>query len=392
LIVIRKEEDQFLELAQKVMSLPTAPFCEHLVAAFVHNFVAELPTLSLSEDSFGNLLLIHEGDETQPRQGGHLIATAHMDHPGLVFEERLSGQDFLFSKKGGIPLHHAVNAAVCIFDIRQPASQSPIRGHITARLDGPDVAFNVRVDSGIAEAEVAESIRPGSFAMWDLVAFEQQNRRIIGRACDDLAGLTCGLYYLLTLSRCKSPKRAGLLLTRAEEIGFGGMAAAIAAQTLDKDDVYVNIECSNAESAAALLGGGPVVRVGDRLSTFDPQITAGLNFLGAELGEDFRFQRKLMDGGACEASLLMQNGFRTGAVALPLDNYHNNGKEGVQAEQIHLDDALGLVELLVTLATSPDGVNEVFTTASANLRAGFEQGQQQHAARLRETRQLSQYQ
>ena len=231
---------------------------------------------------------------------------------------------------------------------------------------------------------MAPSVGAGSFAMWNLVAFEQRGRRIVGRACDDLAGLACGLCYLLTLSREKAPVRAGLLLTRAEEIGFGGMAAAIEGK-LDKHAVYVNIECSNAEAAGAIPGGGPIIRVGDRLSTFDPQVTAGLCFLGAELGDDFRFQRKLMDGGACEASMLMQSGFRTGAVALPLENYHNRGKKGLRPERIHVDDALGLVKLLVALATRRGGVNALFRSTSRYLKASLEGHQQEHAAKLRET-------
>jgi len=191
------------------------------------------------------------------------------------------------------------------------------------------------------------------------------------------------LLTLLTLCQANAPVRAGLLLTRAEEIGFGGMAEAVGGD-LDKSNIYVNIECSNAAPAGAVPGAGPIIRVGDRLSIFDPDVTAGMGFLAAGLGPDFRFQRKLMDGGACEASMLMQAGFRTGALALPLENYHNNGKKGLRSERIHLDDALGLVKLLVAFATSPHGVDEILKSASHHLKSALNRGQGDHAARLRE--------
>ena len=384
--MIAIEEDEFLELAQAVMSLPTAPFCEDLVSGFIRNFAAQLPSLTLHQDSVGNLLVMHTNLEDEQPGGPHLIATAHMDHPGLVFEEHLSERDFLFRKKGGIPLQFTEKAKVAIYNTHHSPSQSPIAGKITAVVDGAgggsssaEAGFRVRVARSDGEA-----VQPDSFAMWDLVGFEKRKRWIRGRACDDLVGVACGLYYLQCLSRANEPVCAGLLLTRAEEIGFGGMAAAVDGD-LDRSHVYVNIECSNAVVAAAVPGRGPIIRVGDRLSTFDPEVTAGMCFLAAGLGTDFRFQRKLMDGGACEASMLMQAGFRTGALALPLENYHNNGKKGLRPERIHLDDALGLVRLLIAFATSRDGVSGILKSASHHLRSAMERGQQQHAARLRET-------
>ncbi len=384
--MITLQEDEFLQLAQKVMSLPTAPFCEDLVSRFVKDFAAQLPTLSLHEDSVGNLLLVHEGTATR-RGGPHLVATAHMDHPGLVFQERLSERDFLFFKKGGVPMRFAKEAKVAIYSTHHSPSQPPVGGRITAVID------ESAADSGSSPAESGFSVRvarsdgdtiqSGSFAMWNLVAFEKRKRRIRGRACDDLAGVACGLHYLLCLSRANEPVRAGLLLTRAEEIGFGGMAAAVG--DLDRENVYVNIECSNAAPAGAVPGDGPIIRVGDRLSIFDPEVTAGMSYVAASLDRDFRFQRKLMDGGACEASMLMQAGFRTGALALPLENYHNNGKKGLRPERIHLDDALGLVKLLVAFATNHDGIDALLKSATQHLKTALDRGQPQHAARLRET-------
>ena len=75
-----------------------------------------------------------------------------------------------------------------------------------------------------------------------------------------------------------------------------------------------------------------------------------------------------MDSGACEATPLMQAGFRTGAVALPLGNYHNIGPGAkLAAETIDLEDAQMLVELLVQLAHR--GIDAAFARSAAALEA-----------------------
>jgi endoglucanase len=177
----------------------------------------------------------------------------------------------------------------------------------------------------------------------------------------------------------------GLLLTRAEEGGFGGMLGAVQGRFLDRDALYVNIECSSAK-AGAPLGAGPVVRVGDRRWVFDPAITAALTAAADELvaaGTGLQYQRKLMDGGTCEATVLMQAGFRSGAVALPLRHYHNHGGDRLRPEAVHLDDLRGLVVLLLYLAARPGGPAAALAAATAKLRGDMARSRQIMVPRLR---------
>ena len=115
------------------------------------------------------------------------------------------------------------------------------------------------------------------------------------------------------------------------------------------------LECSKA-SADAPIGEGPIVRVGDRSSTFDPALTAALasvaTRLDREADEGFAWQRKLMTGGTCEATAYAAFGFAASCVCLPLGNYHNvsDDKEGaLEREVISLRDFEGLVTLLRAL-------------------------------------------
>jgi putative aminopeptidase FrvX len=101
-----------------------------------------------------------------------------------------------------------------------------------------------------------------------------------------------------------------------------------------------------------------IVRVGDARSIFHPPLTDVLfreaRALAAE-DASFRFQRRLMDGGSCEATAFCAAGYRAGGLCVPLGNYHNmrgldGGRVGVGAEQVHVNDFASEVKLLVRLA------------------------------------------
>ena len=73
----------------------------------------------------------------------------------------------------------------------------------------------------------------------------------------------------------------------------------------------------------------------------------------------FRFQRKLMPGGACEATAFATHGFESTCLCLPLGNYHNQGfqggpdcagEEGPAPEFVHKDDVKGLLQLVHAIA------------------------------------------
>ena len=361
------DEARFLHLARPIMSLPTAPYHEHFVWRAVRDFASRRPRLEVSDDRTGNLLLCYDGRRKKKNdREEYLITTAHMDHPGLAFKERLSDREFAFERMGGFSSSLARRAGVRIYHLEDSPGQRGIKGVVAGELGGTEerpAAYRVHVESPSQAARVG----PGSFAMWDLRTWNLRGRRLHCRACDDLGGVAVGLAFLDELNRRRAPVKAGLLLTRAEEVGFAGMVGAVDAHFLDSKALYINIECSSI-LAGAVMGAGPVIRVGDRMWTFNPHLTAGLVEVARQLTTKeagFRYQRKLMDSGSCEATVLMGNGFRTGAVALPLGNYHNTGEKRLSPEIIHLDDALNMVDLLVHLSRYPGG-------CAASLRASTE--------------------
>ena len=356
-------DNEFLQIAKPLIRVPTAPFHEHFAMGFVRSFVSQRTQIKSHYDKFGNCLLIYQ--QVPPKSvGDFLILTAHLDHPGMVWKKTLSPGRAHYEILGGVDLKSALATGVRIFDLKGSATQRGSQGSIVGTAAQPgaryplvEIESSPRIDQG-----------SGSFAMWDLPGFRLRGRTLSGRALDDLAGASVGLCVLDQLCKHQIPGRVGLLLTRAEEVGFVGMLAALEAGFLRRRALYINIECSSIK-AGATQGAGPILRVGDRLWVFDPGICGGLVALAEEMtssDDNFRYQRKLMDSGACEATPLMQSGLRTGAVALPLGNYHNSGPAlQLAPEQIHLDDALMLVRLLIQLAQQ--GINPAQIRASSDL-------------------------
>ena len=369
------DEHRFLSLARRFMRLPTAPYFEQFVVWEIGAFARDQVGVQIRQDAYGNLLLTYDGRPSKGKGSRRrlLVATAHMDHPGLAFLEPVEEGLFAFEILGGVSAEFLPKAKVSVFSIRRGPTQRPIRGIIRELRAGKEnQPPTVRVS---INPHQAKQLGTDCFGMWSLTPFSISGRRLRGRACDDLAGVVVGLAFLGEVADRASPVGVSLLLTRAEEIGFGGMAAATRGNLVDPGAVYVNIECSSTVAGAS-LGGGPVVRVGDRRTIFDPGVTAGMVAIGEEIAAkdgSFKFQRKLMDGGVCEATALAQAGLRTGAVALPLGNYHNAGPERLSTEVVHLDDALNLVRFLVEAATTSGGIEVAQQEAKTSLENALDQ-------------------
>ena len=62
------------------------------------------------------------------------------------------------------------------------------------------------------------------------------------------------------------------------------------------------------------MGGGVIIRVGDRTSVFDPAATAQLE--DAAKAAEIKHQRALMQGGTCEATAYALYGYRTAAMCV----------------------------------------------------------------------------
>ena len=350
----RQHEQWLLELT----AIPTAAGREHRVIAWVERWLASRTALTLRRDAGGNMII------TQGRSAGKrrpLFITAHMDHPAFVVSQIHSERRIDLEFRGGVSPPYFENAAINIFDERdQPHHASVIE------LDADARPFK-RVTAVLNEP--TQSLRPGDIGRW---ALEQEdlphvsNGVLYTHACDDLAAVAAALATLDHLQSMRGMGHVGVLLTRAEEVGFIGAIHAAIKRSVPKSARLICLENSRS-FAESPIGAGPIIRVGDRLSVFDPRLTNRLAAIVTEhvkSNPQFKWQRKLMPGGACEATAFSSFGYESTCVCLALGNYHNMiDIDGVQAglrparvgpEYISIDDYHGMVELLTITASQID--------------------------------------
>ena len=336
-----------LDIAEALLAQPTAPYHEALPAQHCIDFAAERG-IAAERDAAGNVLL-RSGPSDAERP---LVLVAHLDHPGFSVDA-VDGEVLTLTFHGGVSAGNATGGDPV--DLFRPGQRDPIgRGALVAAEETAG-----RLTGAVAEVLEGEAA-VGGFAMWGFPAWSIDGGRITSRVCDDLLGAAAILACLDEVAEAGTPVWG--LLTRAEEVGFLGALEAIRLGTVPAAASVLSLECSKALPEAP-QGGGVIVRVGDRMSVFAPALTESLRAAAQQVGnrdETFRFQRKLMDGGACEATAFCASGYRASGLAVPLGNYHNVADDGsgIAAENVLVDDWLAEVRLLVELANDPSLLDE----------------------------------
>ncbi len=345
----------WLDLARSLLEQPTAAIKEILPQKFVRDFVAARPNLTLSEDAAGNLRVDYSPNTATNQP---LVMVAHLDHPGFHIAA-IDGDIASIVFQGSVSGRHAIpGSRIDFFELGNP---HPIgEGAITERSDETGALKTAKAH--ILSGRVALD----GFAMWSFPGFSIDSSLIVTRCCDDLLGAAAALCVLDEISKLAPPNVALTgFFTRAEELGFLGTFEAIRLETLPKNACILSLECSKA-FAHAPQGAGVIVRVGDASSIFDTGLTHALTLSAkkrAERDPSFKFQRKLMDGGTCEATPFCANGYRASGLALPLGNYHNQAFDAdnnpcMGAESVHIEDFRCEVELLIELALQPELLND----------------------------------
>ncbi len=344
------EKKRWLALSKGLLSCPTAPLMEDLPARHIREFAAQRKGLALKSDRCGNIFVKYRGQA--PASRPPLVLVAHLDHPGF-WVNSVKGTRAELPFKGGVAIEHAVKGSRLRFYRRGDKASIGQGVLLSAKGEkGRLVAATAKIVSGEAD--------PKGYAMWDFPGFSIRANKVVARCCDDLLGAAAAMCVLDECVR-RGPKFAGMpvwaLFSRAEEIGFYGALTSLNDGLLPKKAGVISLECSRALPTAP-QGAGVIVRVGDRTSIFDPFYTECLTRACMALQKKdkrFRFRRKLMDGGTCEATVYCANGYRSSGLALPLGNYHNQagldgGKKKIGPESVHVDDFVAEVRLLLELA------------------------------------------
>ncbi len=343
----------------ELTSLPTAPFLEGSVVAYVRKWVSQRPYLKVQADRFGNLLIVRSG---AAGKRARLVMVAHGDHPGYVARRMTSPKTLEADFRGGVMGKFAATSRVRFF-----TPEGPVIGKLIAHHEDE----SGRLIGGLFR--VPREVAPESPGMFDVGEARIKGGRLVSRVCDDLAGVAAALVALeriesadvLAKKKPASSKTSArgaakkseavgdvaLLLTRGEEMGFVGAIAAVRdGKLLRASDRIISIECS-AEQPVARQGEGVVLRVGDRTSVFNSAFGRFLRVTAEEEAKrdaTFGFQRALMPGGTCEGTVFDAYGYITAAVCVPLGCYHNMDASAgrIAAEHVHLGDWWSMARLL----------------------------------------------
>lgn len=331
------------QILLKLMSIPTAPFAEHLVADYVKRFCTSRRHVTLRRDSVGNLLVrVRKGKRRVARP---VCITAHLDHPGFVADKMMSKGLLQAVWRGGVPVEYFVGSKVR-FHVLDTVVRGKIRSVKTVTKSGRRIVDTATVD-------VVETAPPGSIGTWDLPEPRVKETRIHALACDDLAGVAAMLGAIDELSKSQRGCDAYFLFTRAEEVGFAGAIAACRLKTIPAKCLVIAMETSS-ELPHARMGDGPILRVGDRGTTYFSPATNHCQRVADDLAasdKSFRYQRRLMDGGMCEASAYGIFGYEATGMCLALGNYHNCDKKRkkIAQEFVDLNDFDNVVRWFVAL-------------------------------------------
>lgn len=343
----------------ELTQLPTAAGRESRVERWIERWAAERPSVTLTRDVHGNITLARKHEPG----GRPIYFTAHMDHPAFVVERVVSPSALEMSFRGGVMDDYFAEADVVVYDHEQRAHAGVVGAKVGENPFGKIWSVTLR--------EPSEALMAGDVGRWAFPPAEEIEGCIHTDCCDDLAALAAALAAFDELGKGAPTQPVRVLLTRAEEIGFLGAIGAVREKTMPLDSRVIALENSRSFPDSP-IGGGPIVRVGDRISIFSPSLTAAIAKRAESLGgpatptasqkaekRNWLWQRKLMAGGACEASVFCDAGYEATCVCLALGNYHNMADlTAVQAgsnttrarvgrEYVSLADFHGLVDLLV---------------------------------------------
>lgn len=350
----RRRLDTLLALT----GIPTATGKEDRVIAFVEAWARErAPRFAIDRDAHGNMLLRPRDLDLNATPG--ILFTAHLDHPAFVVESVDGATRLKLSFRGGVRQEY--------FDRRPPIVVHGAGGAVRATIESASPASETTAHRACAASCAStKGVRAGDVASWDLPAPHVREGSLHAPACDDLAALAAAL---CAVDEAPADAPVGVLMTRAEETGFVGAIGACRDGFIPASAKLLALENSRSFAHDSPIHAGPIVRVGDRMSTFSPTLTTAVAKVCESLVKEhslrerpFRWQRKLMPGGACEATCYCAYGYDATCVCLPLGNYHNMGdldlvekgetdKAVIAPERIGVDDYLNLVDLLVACAT-----------------------------------------
>jgi endoglucanase len=345
------------DLLLKILEQPSAPFRE--------THVIRVTTQTLKEnriphfvDPVGNIVVGAKNKKDyikliqQKTKEPVRVFIAHTDHPGFHGDKWISNNKLKIKWHGGSPTQHLKNSKVWLADQKGYLDGAKI---LQAKL----IPSGKGIDSGVLliRNKFLRNKHSNPKDIFGGFGFRKpcwiSKQLIYTKAADDLVGVFAIVSLAIDFKNKKAPFLG--LLTRAEEVGFIGAIGHFNLGWLGRARrkvICVSLETSRT-LAGAYIGKGPVVRLGDRATVFDPSPLRVFIDVAQKVLPG-KHQKRIMDGGTCEATAATAFGFSSIGISIPLGNYHNQsfeggpdsrGKLGPAPEFVHLSDVKGLLIL-----------------------------------------------
>ncbi len=347
-------------LLREILATPSAPFREGLVLKVIERALSEQKVPHF-RDPAGNLVIGTQSRETylakvrtdssEPIR----LFIAHMDHPGFIGSQYRSDGLLEVEWHGGSPSAHLAGARVWLATHEGPIGDGRMM-EATMTPSGRSIARAV-----IQLPEHFEKSRSKATDLFGGFGFRspawEENGIAYTKAADDLVGS----FAIVSLAMELNAQNPGAdlpflgLLTRAEEVGFIGALHHFELgwfKEAHRPVIAVSLETSRTLPGAE-IGKGPVVRLGDKFGVFEPRALRVLTQVAAQVLPGAH-QKRVMDGGTCEATAAVCAGMTAIGISVPLGNYHNQSLEGgpdaaphmgPAPEFVHLGDVAGLLKL-----------------------------------------------
>lgn len=327
-----------LDLLKEILTPPTAPYRERHVMAVLEKILKEnrvpyfydpIGNIVVGAKSKAEYLKILKTKSKEPVR----FAIAHMDHPGFHGVEYLEGDRLKFKWYGGSATAELAGRKVWLADREGEIGTGEVESfELLAHGRAIDTAI-VKMHSLSRKPKQAASLF-GGFAF--RAPHWQEGDLLYTRVADDLVGVYAIVQAAIEAwgpapkgkKKKKAPPFIGLL-SRAEETGFIGTIGHLELgwwKSAKRELVCLSLETSRT-LPGALIGKGPIVRLGDRMNVFHAGYTRLFSDIALKILPE-KHQRRVMDGGVCEGSAATSYGIPTIAISIPLGNYHNQSLEG----------------------------------------------------------------
>ena len=310
-----EEVYSFLEL---LTSVPVAPFYENSLIARLLAVLPKLVNRNVSKIAGGIIVQHPDLDLNAPK----LFLSAHLDHPGFHIYGNNS-KEAVARKMGRIEAKNGMSILGYGADAEDNTpltegrlKQSEDSDYFSVKWNHPSYGVN--------------------FAIVKTPTLNKDNKYVHCRSLDDHIGCA------LILAAIKNSKRENIvaLLNTAEEEGMIGSLKNMENRIISNKDIVLSIEATPNQKEAR-MGNGAVIREGDALEKFTPEVVGWLEKLSSKLPYGYQTSRPV--SGNTEGAVYASFGKKVAGISVPINNYHN---KNMMPESAKISDIISAFALL----------------------------------------------